>query len=36
MENQLESLSQFFDESCKPGQWDPDPDMDNLLSNYNN
>ncbi|XP_060834228.1 transferrin-like isoform X1 [Rhopalosiphum padi] len=31
IENQLKSLSQFFDESCKPGQWDPDPDMDNIL-----
>ncbi|VVC35460.1 Hypothetical protein CINCED_3A020998 [Cinara cedri] len=31
IENQLESLSEFFGDSCKPGQWDPDPDMDNRL-----
>ncbi|XP_050544987.1 transferrin-like isoform X2 [Daktulosphaira vitifoliae] len=31
VENQLRSMSEFFDLSCKPGQWDPNPDIDSDL-----
>ncbi|XP_050421210.1 transferrin-like [Adelges cooleyi] len=31
IENQVQSLSEFFGESCKAGQWDPNPDVDYTL-----